>query len=212
MRAFATLVLVMFGCAVFGQGSISVSVPANGLLYRGPWADSPPKNLPANVGFVSVLWAPAGAAYTPRKSEQNLTQWLLTHPAWKQATSDGLPGGAAFRSPITTEGRLLDTFVSIPTANQVDLILIGWTGNSSSFDAAFVLSDENDPGSCKLGFSNRVLGVTPGASPADPVFVSFDSGLLLSPTPTVPEPGPLALAIWTAGLAWQLRRKPGAVL
>lgn len=181
------LTFIILGSTACAQGTISISSPADSVQYVY-WWNFTPVNVPANGGFVSVLWAPTGAPTSRRDPLENLTQWLARNPAWDVVTSDG---GMPFIKAITYPGRLLSTGLTVPTMGAVDLIVVGWTGPFASFDAAYVGSWTVPPGSA-TGFSEVIQHITPAGIPTPPTVVTLQS-LTLFPPP-IPEPSALTLA------------------
>jgi len=178
--------------SAFAQGAISFSAPANSLQFKAT-VDGPAANVPANGGFVSLLWAPAGSAATAWNGE-TLATWLGANTAWKQFEATA---GTPWSKAITSAGRLLNTGVTLPTTAAVDLILIGWTGTATSFDAAYTTT--------QVDFSDKIANITPAVSPAPPTSVSFAGGLMM--TPMIPEPSTFALAGLGAAAMLIFRRR-----
>lgn len=199
-RTFLILALLAMAGVAHGQGTLTISVPANRLQFR-PNFFLEPLNVPANGGFVSVLWAPQGSPASPQLPFQNLSQWLAANPAWKTVSWDGSINSSALVKPITLSGRLLNTGLTVPTTSAIDLILIGWIGTAPNFDAAF-----NQPNLPITGFSDVLRGVIPAVAPAPPTQASFPSltlGIL------IPEPSTFALAtVGVAALLLARRREP----
>lgn len=194
-KILSVLAVMAVACSAFAQGQISFSSPASSVKVKAtPTSD--PVNIAANGGFVSALWAPAGTAFTafPTDGSKNLAQWLASNPGWLQVES--APGTPLAKA--TAAGRVLATSITVGTLNPVDLIMIGWAGTATTFDAAFAAA-------APVGFSDKVT-VTPTAVPSPPATVAFSGGLTLTPT-AIPEPSTFALAGLGAAALMIFRRR-----
>lgn len=196
-KILSVLAVLAVASSAFAQGLISFSAPANSIQFKAT-ESSAAANVPANGGFVSLLWAPAGSAATTWDNSQSLATWLAANSAWKQFEATA---GTAWSKAITSAGRLLNTGVTLPTTGAVDLILIGWNGTATSFDAAFNL------GTAQVDFSDKIANITPAVSPAPPTSVSFATGLLMTTPTTIPEPTTFALVGMGAAALLIFRRK-----
>lgn len=195
-KILSVLAVLAVASSAFAQGLISFSAPANSIQYKVNPTDATAVNVPSSGGFVSLLWAPAGSAATTWDGSQSLAQWLGANSAWKQYEATA---GTPWSKAITSQGRLLNTGVTLTTTAAVDLILIGWFGTATSFDAAYTAGAQTD-------FSDKIANITPAVSPAPPTSVSFASGLTM--TTVVPEPSTFALAgLGAAALLIFRRRK-----
>lgn len=201
-KILSVLAVMAVACSAFAQGQINFSSPANSVRVKNP-ATADPVNIPAAGGFISALWAPAGSAMTPWVADggQNLAAWLVANPAWQQAKNTE---GELLQKAVAG-GRVLATSIIVPTTSPVDLIMIGWSGTSTSFDAAYALASL-DPATATVGFSDKVT-VTPTTVPSPPAVVAFSGGLTLTPTSIIPEPTTFALAGLGAAALMIFRRR-----
>lgn len=187
-KILSVLAVMAVACSAFAQGQISFSSPASSIKVKAT-PESDAVNITAGGGYVSALWAPAGSAMTAWDGSQNLAAWLVANTAWTQVTMD---------PKATAAGRVLATSITVPTTSAVDLVLIGWAGSATTFDAAFAAEQP-------VGFSGKMT-VTPTAVPSPPATVAFSGGLTLTPT-AIPEPSTFALAGLGAAALMIFRRR-----
>lgn len=193
------LAIMTIAITAYSQGTISISSGPNSVEYL-EYGSSTPETVPANGGSVSFLWAPAGSPAAPRGLEQNLIQWLVANPAWWIVSTEGTRGGTPLVKSIGLPGRFLSTGIMVPTTAPVDLIVVGWTGNAPSFDAAYSMRFD-----VSVGFSDVIRGVNPAVAPAPPTIVSLSSLTLVSVL--IPEPSTFALGVLGFAALLVSRRK-----
>ncbi len=202
-KILSVFAMMAVASAAFAQGQINFSTGSGSIKVSVPTAADAPVNVGAGAGFVQVLWAPAGTAMTAwsASGNQNLAAWLTANPGWSLAKD---ANNTADFVKATASGRILSSTITVGTTAAVDLLLIGWTGTSTSFDAAYALSAS--PSQVAVGFSSKVAGIVPTTAPSPPAVTSFSS-LLMTPT-AVPEPSTFALAgLGAAALLIFRRRK-----
>lgn len=167
---------------VLAQGLVNFSNDSRCLVSK--WQGGP---LPANGGFVELLWAPGETPVSSWSPFENLTSWLARNPGWSVIQSSKTAIG-----PVP--GRFTGGAIAVPTAvpgARIEAAVAGWEGNYSTFDAAFAAGSfaaisytfsltTGNPTTTPAGLPSPITG--PGAFP----------GL---PPPTVPEPTAASLFI-----------------
>ena len=182
--------------ASFAQGTV-VFNNGTGLVQFWPSPfDSHLTLVPPGGGFVQLFWAATGTSYVPWTASLSAGDWYTANSGWSLGPVVGftLPehgkfdGGEITLSPLTAGG-------------NIDYVVIGWTGNSASFDAALATT----------GYANVSSKFTSGtgnpttAPPGLPVQLADSfAGMVLIPTP---EPSSLALAGLGAATLLALRRR-----
>lgn len=210
-KILSTLAVVAVAGAAFAQGTVNFANSAGTPVQFATTIGGAPTSVPAAGGFVQLLWAPSGTAlpnpWNPNSSP-NLTAFLAANPGWNMVPNS--------IKPTISAGRFVGGTLTVPTATPgavVDAILIGWTGASASFDAAYALAAAT-PATAQVGMTGKFSLDTanPLASPVPETATALTTGLttptLLTPVAQVPEPSTFALAgLGAAALLIFRRRK-----
>jgi hypothetical protein len=197
---FVSLALFTVRESAFAQGTLNFSNNGNSLVYAVTWAeysdilvfsDVP---VPANGGFVELLWAPVGTASIEYSFFATLTQWLSANPGWQAIESSITPIG-----PVA--GRFLGGTVTVPTATPgapIQARVAAWMGNYATFDSAVWARGF---GAISEGFFVQTgnPNITP---PGVPAVITGPNGFRGIPAP---EPAAAALVV-LALLLWRSAR------
>jgi hypothetical protein len=199
-----SLVVWLIGIAAgaLAQGTVAFQNGTNSLVKQ--WTsltDSTLTNVPRGGGFVELIAAPVG---TPLLHPLFTKFWGLYPNYWSLSSFLGAnPGWAALAiTPISSfsAGRFNGgtvTITDIAEGANADYMVIGWTGNYASYDAAIAAS---------LLFPNSFVGISAIATTAtgNPLAIPPDTpvplsatffGMTLIPVDTAaPEPSTVALA------------------
>lgn len=148
----------------------------------------------AQVGRVQLLWASAGTPFQNPGFIPSLASLLSHNPGWMPVASSITPIG-----PVP--GRFIGGAVTIPTpvpGPDVELAVLGWTGNFETFDAA----KQSFQSICGVTGAFTVTTGNPTTTPAGlPAIITGPgqfSGLVLV---YIPEPSIAALFVLGVGLA-----------
>jgi hypothetical protein len=153
-------------------------------------------NVAKGGGEVQLFWAATGSPFTPLTPSLTPAAWYAANPGWSLGPVVGFTtpapgkfsGGALTLAPLTPGG-------------AIDYVVIGWTGNYQSFDAALAVNTYT-------GVSGKFTSATgnpttvPSGVPV-PLASSF-GGLILTQTP---EPSSFALAGLGAATLFALHRR-----
>jgi hypothetical protein len=199
-KILCTLAVVGLAVSVHAQGTVTFANSSSTLvkMKEPTQPDSAAVNLPAQGGFVQLLWAPQGTAFNPING--TLASWLTANPAWK-----AVPESIRVINPA---GRFNAGTLTLPTATPgavVEAAVIGWKGNAASYDAAFGASEYT-------GASTSAFTVDTGnplATPIPDLAASITgagqfSGLIVT---AVPEPSSMALVGLGAAALLVFRRR-----
>jgi hypothetical protein len=188
MRKFSTVVLLIgMATGVLAQGTVMLQ-NQTGLVRE--WYGGVLISVPKNGGYVELIAAPVGTPLVGSiLNYSSLAGFLAVNPGWAAAVNNS---GAA-PTPIALAAGLFSggtyTINNIAEATNAEYFLIGWTGASTTWDAAFA------GGSSAFGQSAIATTATgdPLATPVPGFPVSLRPtfpGLILG----MPEPSTSALA------------------
>lgn len=198
LAALAVGVLASYATSSFGQGTV-VFANSTGLVKQ--WAsptDQTPISVPKGGGFVELVWAPSGAAFSAWNPSQTMAAWLAANPAWSVA---GSPVGFTTPAAGKFNGGTLTLTPLTPAGGSVDYVVMGWTGAASSFDAAITAGGMVGQSAKGTTATGNPTTIPPGTAVSiAPTF----TGALLAP---VPEPTTLALAGLGAAALLIFRRR-----
>jgi hypothetical protein len=197
LSVLAVAAMAVYATSAFGQGTV-VFNNGTGLVKQWTAADNQTLiNVPKGGGQVQLYWAAQGTAYVPWQGSLSSAAWQLLNPGWKMENAIGFTTPAAGKF---TGGTL--TLNPLNAGAAIDYVVVGWTGNYASFDAALAA---NSMANVSLKFTSGTGNPTttpPGT--ATPIADSF-GGMTLQP---VPEPSTFALAgLGAAALLIFRRRK-----
>jgi PEP-CTERM motif len=198
-QAFALVVLMVTPSIMFAQGTISVANNATKLVQA--WASNWDHSLspvPVGGGMVQFCAAPDGTAYKPlgtlvlaergfALTYNTLASYLAANPGWNAySTAPIAPVAGRFNAGTVTVAPLA-------AGGNIEYVMIGWTGPSTTLDAAIA------SGSAFIGESALYTGIATRDPTSWPVGLSSwlgDSflGLTLAPIAAIPEPSTFALA------------------
>jgi hypothetical protein len=189
-KILSVLAVLAVASAAFAQGTINFGNNASTAVMYTDAVTTTPTAVPANGGFVGLIYANAGTAGT--FTGGSLATWLTANPGW--ALLD-------YTKAINLAGRFTSATVTLPTANPVDMIVIGWKGTATSFDAALAAGDPTGA-SVKFTIDPEAIGST---TPSPSIVTAGFAGMTLT---SVPEPSTFALAgLGAAALLIFRRRK-----
>ncbi len=186
-KLLGIMAITALAASAFAQGTVILQ-NQTGLVKQWTSAtDSTPINVPKNGGYIELIAAPANTPLVGQvMNYSSLAGFLGANPLWAAAGGQAFPiafGAGLFNSGTVTIGNLT-------AGASASYLLIGWTGASTTWDAAFA------SGAGMFGQS-AVFTTTTGDPLATPVpgfpvslRPSF-GGMTLSP---VPEPATFALA------------------
>ena len=145
---------------------------------------------------MQFLWAKSGTPYSHWTPGETIAQLQAANPGWTlqlTPTLINLPGPGAFSAGTLRLSPLE------PSGSFVDMVVLGWTGNYASLDAAMA-------GSSYFGCSSRFTTAT-GDTSTTPPGVAIPIRSVFPGLIPVPEPGMVALAVLgTAGWLGLRRR------
>jgi hypothetical protein len=196
-KLLGIMVITALAASAFAQGTISAS---NGTGLVNQWsstANSTIIKVPKNSGIVEIFAAPTSAAAATalfsataggvKMNYSSLAGWLADNTGWEAVT--GGQGTLPSLAGQFSLGTL--TINNIARGANAQYLIIGWTGNAASLDAAIVAH-------AFAGMSPQFTIATgdPLATPlpgqATALKTSF-TGMVLAPV-IVPEPASFALA------------------
>jgi hypothetical protein len=202
-KYLSILALVALASSAMAQGTINFVNDKNTWVKVGSsYTDSAAAALSANGGFVQLVWAPAGTAfsqYNPQAGGTTLAAWLSANTGWSVLTS-------SLKAVGPTSGRFNAGSVTVPTSTPgatIECAVIGWTGTAATFDDA--VNNQENVGMSGM-FSVKTGDPTkPIPDTATPIVSSGYAGVVLAP---IPEPTSFALAgLGAAALLIFRRRK-----
>jgi len=215
-KAFTLVVLILAPIMVFAQGTIYVVNNATELVQA--WAsgwDHSLSPVPVGGGMVQFFAAPDGTAFNPlgvmvtigpipgfALDFNSLAGFLAANSGWNAYnTAPIAPVAGRFNAGTVTVDPL-------HAGGKIEYVIIGWTGPSTTLDAAIA------SGSSFIGESALYTGIvtgdpTEGGAPLPPWTVSSFTGLTLAPIAAIPEPSTFALAGLSAVLLLPLFRRRG---
>lgn len=201
-KILCTLAVVGLASSMYAQGLVSFQNSSASVIKQknAGEPDSAAVAVPANGGFVQLIWAPAGTAWSYNAAVDGALSGWLTTSSWKI-----LDGSLKAIGPAA--GRFNAGGLTVPTATPgaaIDAVIVGWTGNAVSFD------DATTEGAL-TGISSKFSVTTgnpttePPGTPAAITGAGQFTGLIVT---VVPEPSSLALAgLGAAALLIFRRRK-----
>jgi hypothetical protein len=195
-KYLSMLAVVAVAASAFAQGTVNFSNNGS-TLVKLPDGTS----VPANGGFVQLLWAPANTAATDLGANQNLTQWLTANPGWAKIDTSVKAIG-----PVA--GRFLGGTVTVPTSTPgapINAAVASWAGSAANFDAA-VAAGSAVGISAEFAVTTGNPNTTPAGTPAVITGVGQFGGMTLG-TSVIPEPSSLALAGLGAAALLVFRRR-----
>jgi hypothetical protein len=197
LSVLAVAAMAAYATSAFAQGTVVFN---NGTGLVKQWTDpanSTLINVPKGGGQVQLYWAAQGTAYTPWTAALSSAAWQTANAGWKLENAIGFTTPAAGKF---TGGTL--TLNPLNAGGAIDYVVVGWTGNYASFDAALTASAMANVSSKFTSGTGNPTTSPPGT--ATPIADSF-GGLTLQP---IPEPSTLALAgLGAAALLIFRRRK-----
>jgi hypothetical protein len=141
-QACAAVVLVLTPIIAFAQGTvIFANSPSESVRQWTSAYDSTLTLVPKGGGFVELLTAPAGMAFTPLgtygpggflPSFSTLAAFLTANPGWAAIATTGIGPVAGMFS-----GGAVTLQSSIAGGANAEYVIIGWTGSSVTYDEAF---------------------------------------------------------------------------
>jgi hypothetical protein len=185
-------------------------------------SDSTLISVPKSGGYVQLIAAPAGTPlpnsffitdawnnYYPRY--WTLDDFLTANPGWALASS--LDGTPAPPTPIAAADGIFSggtqTINNVAAGAQAGYLVLGWTGNFSSYEVAYAAATQN-PNPSFLGVSAVATTATgnPTTTPTGPpvLLSSTFPGMTLAPL-RVPEPTAVVLAGLGAAAVMVFRRR-----
>lgn len=196
--------------SAFAQGTI-VFNNNTGLVQEWTSAtDSTPINVPKSGGEVQLFYAPIGTALTPLgvmgSSGYTLNTYngapITTLAAFLGANPGWTSGGITPMVPVGAGGQFNGstvTLAGIAGGASAEYYIIGWVGNSPSWDAAYTAGVFAGGSSTTLTTATGNPGATPPGS-AVPLENTFN-GLLEGPVVVTVIPEPTSFALAGLGLA-----------
>jgi PEP-CTERM motif len=192
-KAFTLVVLIVTPTMAFAQGSVTFINGTAGLVKQ--WAsltDLTLISVPVGGGYVELLTAPANTAFTPLGSLSasglapafaTLSDFLKANPGWADIKTTGI-------SPVAGRfnGGNVTLQSTIPGGAIAEYVIIGWTGTSTSLDAAIAANAIIGSSPMLTTATGNDATLTP-VSPAVSLSTTF-TGLILAP---IPEPSTSAL-------------------
>ena len=210
-KAFTLAVLIVTTSIMFAQGTISVANNSYELVqaWVSNW-DHSLSPVPVGGGMVQFFAAPDGTAYKSlgtlvlaeggfALTYNTLASYLTANPGWNAySTAPIAPVAGRFNAGTVTVAPLA-------AGGNIEYVMIGWTGPSTTLDAAIA------SGSAFIGESALYTGIAtvdPTSWPLSlPSFIgSSFLGLTLAPVAAIPEPSTFALAGLGAILLLLFRR------
>lgn len=226
-KALALVVLIATPMITFAQGTVVFeNIGGTGLVQR--WtgiSDSTLISVPTNGGYVQLIAAPRGTplpnplftttAGGNYANYSSLSSFLAANPGWAAAANNSgavptpIRGRAGyFNGGTYTINNIAE--VQPPGIAQADYLVIGWTADFSSYDAAYAAITVDQAASF-LGMS-AIATTTTGdplwTPPGAPTFLRTTfPGMTLAPV-VIPEPTTFALAgLGLAALLVRRRRR-----
>jgi hypothetical protein len=198
LSVLAVAAMAAYATSAFAQGTVGFS-NGTGLVKQWTAADNSTLiNVPKGGGMVQLYWAPAGSAYVPWTPSLSGAAWQLLNPLWKAENPVGFTTPAAGKF---SGGTL--TLTPLAAGGSIDYVVMGWTGASTSFDAALTANAMANV-SAKFASTTGNPNATPIPGTPTPIADTF-AGMTLSP---IPEPSTFALAgLGAAALLIFRRRK-----
>lgn len=224
-KALTLVVLIVSSRMAFAQGTVGFYNGLTSLVKQWTSATDPTLiSVPTNSGYVQLIAAPPGTLlphplFTTTMggnyaNYSSMSSFLAANPGWAAAVNingavptpfRGLAG--AFNGGTYTINNI--TGVAPPGVAQADYLLIGWTGNFSSYDAAYAASTV-DKAASFLGMSaiaTTMTGDPMWTPPGAPVGLRATfPGMTLTPV-FIPEPATAALAGLGASMLVLFRRR-----
>jgi hypothetical protein len=204
-KYLVTLAITALATSAFAQGTITFANNATGLVKQWTTAtDTTLMSVPKSGGFVELLAAPKGSSLTPLSGYSTMAAFLAANTSWAVvATTAIFPVNGQFSGG----GK---TIANIGAGADASYFLVGWTGASATYDAAYTAWQG---GTAMLGESSVFSTATgnPNAVPVPgtPVSLagSFTGMTLTAVTGPVPEPSTFALAGLGAAALMIFRRR-----
>jgi len=202
-KYLVTLAITALATSAFAQGTITFANNSTGLVKQWTSAsDTTPISVAKSGGFVELLAAPKGSSLDPLSNYSTMDAFLAANTSWAVVGTTAIfPVAGQFNGG----GK---TILNIGAGADASYFLVGWTGTSATYDAAYTAWQG---GNAMLGVSSVFTTATgnPNATPVpgSPVSLagSFTGMLLTAP---IPEPSTFALAgLGAAALLIFRRRK-----
>jgi hypothetical protein len=138
-KALALLALTLIPGLALAQGTVSL-MNQTGLVKQWTSISDPTLiSVPKSGGYVQLLAAPRGTALPNPYLYQypTLASFLAANPGWAAPTnySGAVPGLIALAAGVFNAGTY--TIFNIAEGAQADYLIVGWTGNYASYDAAY---------------------------------------------------------------------------
>jgi len=200
-KLLGILAISALAASAFAQGTITLQ-NQTGLVKQWTATDNATLiSVPKSGGYVQLIAAPKGtplpnplfSAATGGVTENysSLAGFLAANPGWAGAvnTSGAIPALIAFSTGLFNSGTF--TINNIAAGANADYILLGWTGNYTSFDAA--LAARTMMG--QSGIASTLTADPTLSPPPTPVNLKTTfAGMTLAPVVIIPEPTSFALA------------------
>jgi Immunoglobulin domain len=207
-KALTLVVLIVTPTMAFAQGTVNFQNQTGLVKQWTSMYDSTLISVPKNGGYVQLIAAPKGTPlpyplityggiFDGGANFNSLAAFLAANPGWDAAVNDqgAVPGLIGLGAGIFNCGTY--TINNIAEGAQADYLLIGWTGNYSSLDAAIAASTLNmaasflgesaiattstgDPLATPVGtpvtLRTTFAGMTVGPLCLGPYFIGFTAG------------------------------------
>lgn len=210
-KLLGILAISALAASAFAQGTIVFQNQTGLVRQHTSVTDATLISVPKNGGYVELMSAPVGTALktSALTSYSSLAGFLAANPGWGLA--EGSPaatligfGNGLFNGPTLS-------LSGIAGGASAQYIIAGWTGNYTTYEAAWTAAGAN-PANSFIGLSPVFTTVTgdPNLTPPGlavslrPTF----GGVTLAPVAVIPEPSTFALAgLGAAALLIFRRRK-----
>lgn len=197
-KYLSILAVTALAASAFAQGTVSFVNNSASIVKAGTDLASAVA-IPANGGYVQLLWAPSGTAATPYTAG-SLTDWLAANPGW--AAID-----ASIKAVGPAAGRFNAGAITVPTATPgapIQAAVAAWQGNFASFNAAAAAQAATGISSSFAVATGNPTTTPPGTAASITGAGQFTGVTALS---IIPEPSALTLAGLGAAALMIFRRR-----
>ena len=168
-----------------GQGTVIFNNGPSGLVLEGT---QPPLPVETGLGRAQLAYAPLGVSWVPCPPYSTTVCLFGRNPEWSLTAPTAL-----FTATGIFSGSVL-TLDGIAEGEQVNYVVLAWTGLAPTFDAALVSGGA-------VGVSAWFTTYTGTAS--NPVNIADTFGGMI--IPLIPEPSAATLALLGAGVLFRVR-------